>query len=128
MNYGTNGGSKSAGKQEVKLIILSVSLILLGIVELVVSLYSTLTAEDYTRAIAKYFQCNLSGNNANCMIEYDAVPFGALYLVEVVTDMAIPWILFFYIIKRETVEKIRLFFYKKIIKHLCCSKSATVAV
>ena len=70
------------------------------------------------------------------MIEYDAVPFGALYLIGVVTDMAIPWLMFFYIIKRETVEKIRSFLYKKIIiqgtfkkiKELCCSKSSTVAV
>ena len=65
------------------------------------------------------------------MIEYNGGAFGALYVVGTVTDMAISWALFFYIIKRETVEKIRIFL-KKIInckqenfekfKDFCCFK------
>ena len=109
---------------------MSVFLIIFGIVQLATSLYFSLTAEDYTQAIAKYFQCNLHGKKAECTIEFNAVSFGVLYVVGTMTDMAIPWVLFFYIIKRETVEKIRLFIYKKIIKQgnfkkikdLCCSK------
>ena len=105
-------------------------LIIFGIVQLASSLYFSLTAEDYTQAIANYFKCNLHGNKADCTIEFNAVSFGIVYVVGTVTDMAIPWVLFFYIIKRETIEKITLFLNKKIlrpgnfkkIKDLCCSK------
>ena len=134
MSASESGRHTSAGKQEVKLIIVSAFLILFGIVQLVASVHASLTAQQntHTEAIMEYLQCNLHGDNTTCTIKQESIPIRIVSIgVATLMNMAIPWVLFLYIIKIENFKKIkevccskkiiRNEYFKKI-KKLCCSK------
>ena len=119
MSASESGRHTSAGKQEVKLILVSAFLILFGIVQLVASVHASVTAEQntHTEAIMEYLQCNLYGVNSTCTIKQESIPI-RIAAIGVVTlmNMAIPWVLFLYIVKIENFEKI---------KEVCCFKKIT---
>ena len=101
------------------------------------SVISNLTAEQnsYRGAITEYLQCNLHGDNSTCTIKRGSLPIGIAFygVVATLMDMAIPWVLFLYIVKKENLKKMKeVCCFKKImkneyfttIKKLCCSKKA----
>ena len=119
----------STGKQEVKLIVLSAFLILITIIQLVGSVISNSTAEQNTQAMIEYLRCNFHGDNSTCTIKQESIPIKiAFYRVAAGVNMAIPWVLFFYIVKIESFKKMKeVCCSKTIIKKiekLCCSKKA----
>ena len=118
----------STGKQEVKLIVLSAFLILISIIQLVGSVIYISTPENNTQAIIEYLQCNLHGDNSTCTIKQESIPIKIVFSgVVTLTEMAIPWVLFFYIVKMDDFKKMKeVCCSKKIIKNgkFCCSKKA----
>ena len=90
---------------------------MISILQLLAPVIYISTPEQYTQAKIEYLRCNLHGDNSTCTIKQESIPIRiAFHGVAAFAEMAIPWVLFLYIVKMENFKEM---------KKVCCSKKLT---